>query len=132
MSLKGSLINTIYLTFEHNQIAIAFFMGILICLALALYKPSRSTFLLVIAFIILLLGFEYDKHIANPLQEQTLQSLNLETSTRSFGKLVSYTLSVFIPIGLFVTGWGIIFLTIINNIISIEKLKKQLELYKKT
>lgn len=127
MGLKAGIIQTAYLTFSHNQIAIAFFIGIIVALLLAIYKPSRTNILLIIAFSLLLFGFEYDKHIVTPLQEQTLNSLNLDQSDAGAKKVISYSLTVLVPIGLFILGWGIIFLSFIYQTLKIKELKDRIK-----
>ncbi len=105
-----SLINTVYLTFAHNEYAIAFFLGTIMSFLLLLYKPSRYATLLLIGFSTLLVGFEYQKHIMEPLQNQTLESLESDggastlTLVRVFQKLL--------PFGFFTIGWGSIFFSI--------------------
>ncbi|MDQ5981704.1 MAG: hypothetical protein QG570_461 [Patescibacteria group bacterium] len=105
-----SLLNTVYLTFAHNEYAIAFFLGTIISFFLLLYKPSRYATLLLIGFSTLLIGFEYQKHIMEPLQNQTLESLESDggastlTLVRIFQKLL--------PFGFFTIGWGSIFSSI--------------------
>lgn len=103
MSLQSGLIDTVFLTFIHNQDAIGYFMGILVSVFLLFYKPSRIHMLLLLGFIFLLFGFEYNKHIIAPLEDQTLSSIGADGSValllkRFFQKLL--------PILFFMIGWG--------------------------
>jgi|SRR3989344_4322936 len=121
MGLKQSLFNTAFLTFAHNQYAIAFFAGALIALGLLIYKPSRFATFLLVGFLTLLIGFEYDKHILEGLQNQTLDSLSLENDDAGFRSILVGTFQKLLPLGFFAVGWGSIFLAIIlGGIIKLE------------
>jgi len=115
MGLKTSLLNTAFLTFSHNQYAIAFFFGILLAILILLKKPSRYATLLLIGFATLLLGFEYDKHIIEPLQNQTLESLSLDASEASTSLFLVRTFQKLLPIGFFIIGWGSLFLAMLSK-----------------
>ncbi|PIS22900.1 hypothetical protein COT49_02925 [candidate division WWE3 bacterium CG08_land_8_20_14_0_20_40_13] len=104
------ILNTIFITFAHNQYAIAFFVGAILSFFLLIIKPSRYLVLLLFGFLMLLMGFEYDKHIVQPLTDQTLASFDFE-SGRSVG-LVSMTLRKLLPFFFFFSGWGSIFLAL--------------------
>jgi len=118
MDITQGVVNTLFLTFSHNQYAIAFFIGAFISFGLLLIKPSRYAVLLLFGFIVLLVGFEYDKHIVQPLEEQTLTSLDFDKSGASLA--VSRTLKKILPFFFFLAGWGSIFLAIF-----IKGVKKQ-------
>lgn len=124
MSLSDGIINTIFLTFLHNQYAIAFFGGSLLSLIALLIKPSRYPVLLLIGFITLFIGFEYDKHIIQPLQDQTLTSLGLDESSGSASKLVIRTFQKLLPVFFFTVGWGSIFIAIFGKIFFKKTLSK--------
>lgn len=62
----------------HNFLAIVFLGGILLATAYALYRPSRGAILFMIGFSLLLFAFEYEKHIADALIEQTKGSIITE------------------------------------------------------
>lgn len=112
MSLTDGIINTVFLTFLHNQYAIAFLGGAVLAIFSLLVKPSRRTVLLLIGFVTLLVGFEYDKHIIAPLQDQTLTSLGLDKSGGSASTLVIRTFQKLLPVFFFTIGWGSLFLAI--------------------
>jgi predicted alpha/beta superfamily hydrolase len=113
MSLRDGIIDTIYLTFAHNQYAIGFFLGAVVSLGLLIYKPSRFATLLLIGFTTLLLNFEYNKHILEPLEAQTSASLGLSEAENSAKLLLSRSLQKLVPIGMFAVGWGSIFIAIL-------------------
>ena len=115
MGLKSSLANTLFLTFAHNQYAIAFFFGIILAILILFKKPSRYATLILIGFATLLLGFEYDKHIIEPLQNQTLESLSLDASETSVSLFLVRTFRKLLPIGFFIIGWGSLFLAILSK-----------------
>lgn len=108
MSLEN-LLNTIYLTFAHNEYAIAFFIGALLSVISLIYKPSRSKVLLLIAFTTLLIGFEYEKHIMEPLMDQTLNSLGVNEGGSRSGSLLAKIFKILLPFGFFTVGWGLLF-----------------------
>lgn len=115
MSLSEGIINTVFLTFLHNQYAIAFLCGAILSVIALLIKPSRIPVLLLIGFTTLLVGFEYDKHIIQPLQDQTLNSLGLAESEGSASTLVVRTFQKLLPVFFFVVGWGSLFLGIFGK-----------------
>ena len=109
-SLSSNLINTIYLTFDHNKVVLGYFLALLLSAFLVFKKPSRFHLLLLFGFTILTFNYEYDKHIIAPLREQTLQAVapdpNLNIRTQRY---VNIFLSVLVPIGLFIFGWALLF-----------------------
>lgn len=124
--LQRSMINTIYLTFTHNYIAIAYFTGIIISLGIAIYRPSRFTILFFLGFALLLFGYEYDKHIINAFREQTLNSLATEVTHRRLQKLINLIISDVLPIFFYVTGWLFIYIAIIYGGLKLNKKKGEI------
>ncbi len=106
MSLESSFINTLFLTFIHNQDAIGYFLGIVVSIGLLLYKPNRFSAFLLVGFIFLLFGFEYNKHIIQPLEDQTLTSLGLKEDTGLYARGVAALLKRLLPLMFFFVGWG--------------------------
>ncbi len=108
--LTGSLLATIYSTFDHNKIVIAYALAAILAAFLVFKRPSRFHVLLLFGFAILAFTYEYEKHIIAPLREQTLQAVapdpNVHVRTQ---KYLDIFLSVLIPIGLYITGWGLVF-----------------------
>lgn len=108
--LASNLINTIYMTFDHNKIVIGYFLALLLATILVFKKPNRFHLLLLFGFAILTFNYEYEKHIIAPLREQTLQAVapnpNLNIRAQRY---IDVFLAVVTPIGLFITGWGLIF-----------------------
>lgn len=62
----------------HNFFAILFLGSTILSTLYALWKPTRGAILLIIGFALLLFAFEYEKHIADALIEQTKGSLITE------------------------------------------------------
>jgi hypothetical protein len=118
MSLTDGLIDTVFLTFIHNQDAIGYFLGIIISIGLLFYRPSRTNLLLLIGFIFLLFGFEYNKHIIAPLEDQTISSIGAEGDSAVFLKRIFQKL---LPLGFFVIGWGSVLLSFILQSIKLKK-----------
>lgn len=104
-----NLLNTLYLTFAHNEYAIAFFCGAGLSLFSLIYKPSRTKVLLLVAFTTLLIGFEYEKHIMAPLMDQTLNSLGIAGESSRSATFLVRIFQKLLPFGFFTVGWGILF-----------------------
>lgn len=108
--LTSSLFSTIYATFDHNNLVIAYFVATLISAFLVFRRPNRFHLLLLFGFAILTFNFEYEKHLIAPLRDQTLSAIapnpNLHIKTQKF---VEIFLSILVPIGLYILGWGLIF-----------------------
>jgi len=103
------LFDLIYFTWLHNSEAIAYFIGCVITLVLQFIKPRRLNLLFFIGFLLLLLEFQYVKHIVEPLEQQTLQTvLQQGASGARFTKLTGIFLEKLIPFGLYLGGWGAI------------------------
>ncbi len=94
----------IKLIIEHNAIALVCFLGILTSTFFALLKPKRALILLMIGFSLLLLGFEYQKHIKDALYEQTRNSIITERESYRLERVISITLLKIAPIALSVSG----------------------------
>ena len=108
--LADSLLETVYSTFDHNKIVIAYFAAAFLAGFLVFKKPSRYHTLLLFGFAILAFTYEYEKHIIAPLRDQTLQAVapdpNVHIRTQ---KYIDIFLSLLVPIGLYIFGWGLIF-----------------------
>jgi hypothetical protein len=108
--LQQGLLDLVYFTWLHNAEAIAYFIGCFLTLGLQFIRPRRLYLLFFIGFLLLLLQFQYVKHIVVPLEEQTLQTVLQQGSQGvRFTKLTSFFLQKLVPLGLYVTGWGSIF-----------------------
>jgi hypothetical protein len=122
--LQQGLVNLVYFTWLHNAEAIAYFVGCALTLYLQLKKPNRIYLLFFIGFLLLLLQFQYVKHIVVPLQEQTLHAvLQQGAQGLRFSKITSLFLNKVIPIGLYLTGWGTIFFAIVKSTKTADKKK---------
>ncbi len=111
--LKQNLAITLYLVFIHNYIPFMYLSGLVISLFLSLFKPSRFSTLLVIAFGILLFAFEYDKHFIVPFREQTIKSLITIEPHYRLQRLIDIIISQLLPIILYILGWLFLFLAFI-------------------
>lgn len=123
MSLADGLINTFFLTFIHNQDAIGYFVGIVVSVCLLFYKPSRINMLFLIGFIFLLFGFEYNKHIIAPLEDQTISSIGAEGGSAVLLKRLFQKL---LPVLFFAVGWGGVLGGLILQSISLSKAKQNI------
>ena|SRR3989338_2813130 len=111
--LKQNIAVTLYLLFTHNYIAIAYFSGMILGIILSVWKPSRFAVFIFLGFAILLFSYEYDKHIIAGLREQTLKSLITVTPHFKLQRIVNLFLSDLLPILFYITGWGLLFASIV-------------------
>ncbi|MDO5561159.1 MAG: hypothetical protein Q4G02_00040 [bacterium] len=112
--MKQGLFQLIYFTYLHNQLAIGLALAALVSLFILIKKPARRYVFFFIGFILLLLHFEYQKHIVQDLAEQTISTLFLEEGHyrwRWFTKVTLYHLTPFL---LWLAGWGSVILGILN------------------
>ena len=120
--LRQNIIVTLYLLFTHNELAIAYFSGVLLAVWLSISRPSRFATFLLIGFALLLFQYEYDKHIITGLRDQTMTSLITEQPHLRVQRLINLVLSDLLPIGLFTAGWGCIYVAIISAARKMHKL----------
>ncbi|PIP56582.1 hypothetical protein COX05_02320 [candidate division WWE3 bacterium CG22_combo_CG10-13_8_21_14_all_39_12] len=108
--LLENVTHALYTTFDHNQTVIAYVAAIIVSAALAIYKPNRFSILMLLGFIMLGFGFEYDKHIIGPLTRQTLAAVvqDPEAHTRAT-KVINIFFGEVLPIVFYITGWGLVF-----------------------
>lgn len=102
---RQNLIYTIYFIILHNWEAILYSLGIVLMTLWALYRPSRGKIIIMWGFIALLFAFEYNKHILEPLREQTRNSLITERQSHRIGYVVDKVTTRLIPRGLPLAGW---------------------------
>lgn len=114
--LQQNIIVTLYLLFSHNYEAIAYFTGLVISIALAIYRPSRLTTFAFLGFAILLFSFEYDKHIITGFREQTLKSLITVQPHFKLQRILNLLISDLFPVLFYVTGWFFVFLAIFTGV----------------
>ena len=110
--MKRNFAELLYTTFLHNDFAIACAVGIVLALFLLLKKPSRRGVLLLVGFGVLLLRFQYLKHIVEPLLDQTTGVLLREEAAGGSRKLF-VLLNILVPFGMYLAGWGSLFLALI-------------------
>lgn len=106
--LKQNLLYTVFFTVAHNLPALFFSAGILFAAVLSVLKPTRKSVLLLIGFIILLFGFEYEKHILEGLREQTLNALITVQEHNKVRRVVNLVLVKALPVLLPAAGWVLV------------------------
>lgn len=94
------------LTLAHNFVPLILFAGIAISAAAAVYKPTRPRVLTLIGLSLILLHFEYIKHILPALHAQTQLTLTTETPDYLFIWITEKLLTRAVPFGIAVLGWG--------------------------
>lgn len=111
--LKVGLLSTIYSTWLHNNLAIGLVLGILFAAALLIFRPKRKYVFFFLGFLFLLLQFEYQKHFGKALEEQTVNSIILQGQHLRTKSLLEDFFQKLIPFGLWLGGWGMVFLGIL-------------------
>ena len=119
--LRQNIVVTLYLLFSHNYIAIAYFTGMVIGIILSIWKPSRFATFILLGFAILLISFEYDKHIIEGLREQTMNSLITITPHFKVQRFVSLFLTHLLPVLFYMAGCGMFFGAIIQAAIKLAR-----------
>lgn len=111
--LSATIIHTVYGTFSHNYVLFSYLLGFLVSTVLVIFRPSRFSFLLVLGFLILAFSFEYDKHIAAGLREQTLEALMHDRTYYRTQKIVSLFISEVLPMFLYLLGWVLVYIALV-------------------
>lgn len=101
---QQNILYTAYFLVLHNFFALLFAFGIVCSVAWAIYRPSRPAVLMIVGFSLLLLGFEYNKHIMEPLMEQTKNSLITERQSYRIARVVEIVLGKLLPVGFYAAG----------------------------
>lgn len=101
----------IYLLFAHNADMIAYVSGIALCGMLTFLRPSRLSLWFTLGFIVLAVSFFYDKHVSEPLINQTLATVVGSSQTGHFTirKGIDFFFSILLPAVFFVSGWLVLF-----------------------
>jgi hypothetical protein len=110
---QQGLFQLIYWTWLHNYEVIALAFGAVLAIALMMRNPKRIYLLFFLGFSLLIFQFEWTKHIAESLEQQTLQTVIVSDTQTKARKLVDFTLNRLIPFGSYLGGWGLIFMGMI-------------------
>lgn len=110
---QQNILYMIYFIVLHNAEALFYAAGITITTLLALYKPKRGLIIMMWGFAILLFAFEYNKHILEPLRQQTIDSLITVRESWRIEHTINYVLTRVVPKGLPIFGWSLIGLGLI-------------------
>ncbi len=112
--LKQNIFYMVYFIVKHNFLAIIFAVLAILSAILAILRPSRSGILMFLGFLILLLSFEYIKHIKEPLRDQTIGSLITIQPHNKVTRIVNFALNKAIPLLLPLTGITLILISIFS------------------
>lgn len=104
--IEQALSHFFKLTFLHNAYPIGLLLICIVSLALAIHKPTRSKLLIFSGALLLLVHFEYLKHILEPLKAQTLLTVTTETPRYKFVWFVDKFLTKILPTLLILGGIG--------------------------
>lgn len=102
---QQNILYTIYFILIHNAVALFYTAGIVGATLWSLWKPTRGKILILWGFAILLFAFEYDKHILEPLRQQTIGSLVTERPSWRIEQTINYFTMRVLPKGLPILGW---------------------------
>ncbi len=113
--LQQNIFFTVFFTVTHNLPVFLYGAGVLFFALLSIIKPRRSYILMLLGFILLLFGFEYNKHILEGLREQTINALITTQEHNLVRRIVDIVLEKVLPIlfpfnGVALIGMGIYFL----------------------
>lgn len=115
---------TIYSTINHNLPVMVYVAGAVFILVLLLVKPNRKLVFFLLAFILLAFQFEYVKHIADPLQEQTRVSIESTGYESVKGRqLMTLVFQYIIPFGSYLAAWGLMLIGIMVSTVPIRRKK---------
>lgn len=106
--LKQNIAYMIYFTVTHNLLVFIYGSGILFAVIHSVVKPSRGSVLILLGFIILLFGFEYNKHILEGLREQTINALITIQEHNKVRRIVNIITLKAIPLLTPLLGWVLV------------------------
>lgn len=121
--LKQNLFYMIFFTVTHNAPVFIYGLGILCAAIYSILKPSRGSVLILLGFILLLFGFEYNKHILEGLREQTINALITIQEHNKVRRIINIITLKVIPFLTPLLGWCMVGLGI-YLLIRNRKLKK--------
>jgi len=113
---QQNIIYALILLVLHNSTAIIYAFGLVMSIFVGLIKPSRARILFMVGFALLLLAFEYGKHIQEPLLEQTKQSLITERYSARIENVITLGIGRAAPLGLQVIGVSCISLGVLMGL----------------
>lgn len=114
-SLSGNFVRMMYELFSHNYIVIGYFAGLIVSALAAFKKPTRTHFLIVIGFALLVFNFEYEKHISEGLRDQTVSSVVGQTGNLKAKSLVALFIEFVFPIVTFYLGIALILFGLVKE-----------------
>lgn len=126
-SAEYAVKETVYATINHNLPVMIYVFGAFFVLFLLFVRPNRKLIFFFLGFVFLAFNFEYMKHIAAGLQEQT--RVTIESTGYQSGKsrrLMDLFFQYFIPFGSYLGGWAMIFLGIVYNILPTPRFLKKI------
>lgn len=104
--IEQAISHTIQLTVSHNFVPIILACVIIAFACAAVYKPTRPRVLILIGSSLILLHFEYVKHILPALHAQTQVTLTTETPNYTFIWITEKILVRAVPLAIAMLGWG--------------------------
>ena len=112
-NLKANFLSLLYTTWLHNNFAIAMVIGVFLTAAFLIFKPKRKYVFFLLGFLLLLVGFEYQKHFAKALEEQTIRTMLIENEDIVMRNFFEDFFQKAVSFFLWLAGWGLVFLGIV-------------------
>lgn len=105
--LKHNVVIGFIQLLAHNGLVFVYVAGAVISLGILVFKLKRIAAVYLIGFATLALKFEYNKHIMEPLREQTVATVITNPDTHLFTqRLLNIFLIRGVPTILWLIGWG--------------------------
>lgn len=128
---QQNLFYAIYFTISHNFEALAYFGSMGLALLIALIKPTRAMILIMVGFGLLLFGFQYNKHILEPLKQQTESALITERQSYRTQRAIDLAFARVLPKAFPIAGWSSIVCGLLIGILFEWRKKQPMEIYYK-
>jgi len=109
--------------YVHNYEVIGFTLAALCALVGLIRQPTRRRVLFFVGFLLLVLHFEYYKHISDGLRDQTLATLFVDRPHYRGQWLTTVFIQHVIPFTMWLVAWGSICLGLISPRWLAKKLK---------
>lgn len=101
-------------TYVHNYEVIGFFLAALAALVALIRRPTRRHVFFFVGFLLLILHFEYYKHISDGLRDQTLATLFADQAHYRGQWFTRVFIEHFIPLAMWAAAWGSIILALLT------------------
>jgi hypothetical protein len=122
--MRSNIFQLLYNTYLHNAEAIGYFGMAAVVFLLLLWKPKRWLALWLLGFVLLLVRFQYLKHIVGPLYDQTAGVLFEGVAVSGSQRRTYFIFNVLAPFGMYAIGWGSIIVGALDRSVILHLRKK--------